>query len=167
MAKKLIESNMFLLSKAHERAGRLLPDAIATGFERIADASIVLLFRPTRKWKGTPKIWRGEASKNGVSIHTDSLPYYWTNFGTRPHPIDARNAPFLVFRGPYKASTRPNVLTSRLAKVGKEYTRVTHVDHPGTTPRNFTGVVRTTMTKRGLRIMADEIKQVIDIGDGR
>jgi hypothetical protein len=66
----------------------------------------------------------------------------YTSRGTKPHPIDAKNAPYLIF--PYggpkqQPKTRPfGGGGPILPGFGQtKWARVKHVDHPGTKPRMF------------------------------
>ena len=67
----------------------------------------------------------------------------WTSRGTRPHPIEAKNAPYLVF--PYGG---PGARPKTTVPAGKgavkfyggpvrKWASVKKVDHPGTQPRHF------------------------------
>lgn len=66
----------------------------------------------------------------------------WTDYGTVPHWIRAKNAPLLKFRYPYTPKTRPRpgrVQVSRGAgKAGPHWASKKEVWHPGTEPRDFT-----------------------------
>jgi len=68
--------------------------------------------------------------------------WIWTSRGTKPHPIDAKNAPFLIFPygGPGQApKTRtPRGSGGSFGGPGvTKWAKVTHVDHPGTKARLF------------------------------
>jgi hypothetical protein len=162
MAKKVITSNLTKLSAAHQRNAKRLPGAIEAGFAEIAAESIGLYQKTTRTWKHQPRFYSKRTAR-GVTINTDSDIYKWTDFGTRPHIIKAKNAPFLVFRWPYKAATKPRVIGSTKATVGKNWARKLLVHHPGTKPRHFTDEISTRMQKRAANIMRKHLKAAINV----
>jgi hypothetical protein len=66
----------------------------------------------------------------------------WTyvSRGTKPHGIDAKNAPYLVFPygGPEQMpKTAPEGITPVVPGGPTKWARVKHVDHPGTKARHF------------------------------
>jgi len=162
MAKKIITSNLSKLSKAHQQAARRIPLAVAKGYTRIAKESIEMYQRTTGTWKNRPNFY-AERTANDVTIKTDSQVYGWVDKGTRAHIIRAKNAPFLVFRWPYRAATRPRVIGSIKAQYGKNWARKVQVKHPGTKPRHFTDEIAKRMQKRAANIMRTEIKRAISV----
>src|SRR5512139_827951 len=130
MTRRVITSNLSKLGKAHQRNAKRLPQAIERGFDTIAAESIVLYGKTTRTWKHKPRFYSRRTAR-GVTINTDSAIYGYVDFGTRPHIIKARHAPFLVFRWPYKAATKPRVIASYQAKYGDNWARKKQVHHPG------------------------------------
>jgi len=73
----------------------------------------------------------------------DKLIWTYVSRGTRPHPIDAKNAPFLVF--PYGGPGQ-SAKTSLAPGAGRvfggpggttKWASVKHVDHPGSKGRHF------------------------------
>jgi hypothetical protein len=162
MAKKVITSNMGKLSKVHQRNAKRLPGAVEHGFEVIAAESIEMYQRTTRTWKHKPRFYP-KRTATGITINTDSDIYKWTDYGTKPHIIRAKNAPFLVFRWPYKAATKPRVIGSINAKYGKFWARKLQVNHPGTKARHFTDEISKRMQKRAVTIMRAELKKAINV----
>lgn len=67
--------------------------------------------------------------------------FVWTDQGTKPHVITAKNAPALVFQSGYSPATVPNRIASYPAGRFGEFVRVQSVPHPGTEPRNFTIII--------------------------
>jgi hypothetical protein len=67
--------------------------------------------------------------------------FVWTDQGTRPHVISAKNAPALVFQRGYSPKTQPNKIASFPAGRFGEFVRKQSVNHPGTEPRNFTKII--------------------------
>ena len=69
----------------------------------------------------------------------DKMLWTWTSRGTKPHPIDARNAPYLVF--PYGGPRARPKTTPRhgvtIRSPTEKWASVKHVDHPGTKAREF------------------------------
>lgn len=71
--------------------------------------------------------------------------FVWTDDGTKPHPIVAKNAPVLVFQSGYSPKTLPGKIASYPAGHFGEFVHTKRVNHPGTKPRNFT---KTIIAKR-------------------
>lgn len=67
--------------------------------------------------------------------------FVWTDEGTKPHVIKAKNAPALAFQSGYSPKTLPNKIASYPAGHFGEFVRVQSVNHPGTKPRNFTIII--------------------------
>lgn len=162
MARKVITSNLSKLSKAHQRNAKRLPGAVEKGYAVIAAESIVLYGKTTRTWRHKPRFYSKRTAK-GVTINTDSAIYGYVDFGTRPHVIKARRAPFLVFRWPYKAATKPRVIASYKAQTGPNWAKRKQVNHPGIKARNFTDEITKRMQKRAAAIMRKAIKDAINV----
>lgn len=109
-----------------------------------------------REYKKTVATWddppRFEAltdiSGNDVSIlvgptgtELQVKKFVWTDQGTKPHVIKAKNAPALIFQSGYSPKTLPNKIASYPAGHFGEFVRVQSVNHPGTEPRNFTRII--------------------------
>ncbi len=162
MTRKIITSNLSKLSKAHQRAAKQLPLAVAKGYTEIAAESVKLYQKTTRTWKHKPDFYARRTAR-GVAINTNSVIYGYVDFGTRPHVIRARRAPFLVFRWPYKAATKPRVIASYRAQYGDNWARKKSVKHPGIKARNFTDEITKRMQKRAASIMRKQIKDAINV----
>lgn len=66
------------------------------------------------------------------------LLWYYVDLGTRPHPITAKNAPFLKFQVGYSARTAVGAKSAQ--GTGQKFgawAQVITVDHPGTEARDF------------------------------
>ncbi len=104
-----------------------------------------------REYEKTTKTWRrkpvfetligltrkggGEAS---VLVGTDHPIYGYVDEGTDPHPIDARGAPYLVFRRKFTPKTSRGQIGSRRGSRSGGWVSKKHVNHPGIKARNFT-----------------------------
>src|SRR5574341_413965 len=137
MARKVIKSNLASLSKKHRRAAKRLPIAVAKAQKRIADEAIALHQKTVKTWKRKPRFYARKTAR-GFTINTDSDVYFWVDYGTRPHPIEAKRAPFLVFAGPYHAQTKPRVISSYMGGRGKVWIAKKRVKNPGKEARHFT-----------------------------
>lgn len=164
MAKQVIMSNLSKLSKRHQRIARAMPAAVEKGYEQIADESIVLYQRTTRTWKRKPRFIPLRTPR-GVTIATDSAIYKYVDFGTRAHDIVARRVPFLVFRWPYKAATKPRVISSYKAQYGDNWAKRKRVRHPGIKARDFTDTIAKRMSKRANSILRKQLEQAT-FGEG-
>lgn len=93
----------------------------------------------------------------------------WTSRGTKPHGIDARNAPYLVF--PYggpgqQPKTRPRLGAGKtVIKLGgpgvTQWARVKHVDHPGTAPRQFEERIMDEYAPKFRKLVRTTIERVV------
>lgn len=76
----------------------------------------------------------------------DKMVWVYVDQGTRRHPIDAVNAPRLVYMWGGKGSYTPKTLPGVVVKGGgyvrnPTLRRPKHVDHPGTDPRLFSQAI--------------------------
>lgn len=67
--------------------------------------------------------------------------FVWTDEGTEPHVIKAKNAPNLVFQSGYSPKTKPGKIASYPAGHFGEFVRIKQVNHPGTEARKFTEII--------------------------
>jgi hypothetical protein len=162
MTRKVITSNLPKLSQAHQRNARRLPEALERGFDELAAESIGLYRKTTRTWKHQPRFYPVRTAR-GVTVNTDSQIYGWVDYGTKPHIIEARNAPMLIFRYPYRAATKPRVIGSINARYGKNWARKFRVNHPGTKPRHFTDEITKRMQKRAANVMRKQLLAAINV----
>ena len=91
----------------------------------------------------------------------------WTSRGTRPHGIDAKNAPYLVFpiggrdQMP-KTPPAPRFGAPIIPSLGTEkWVSVKHVDHPGTKPREFEERIMKDYAKDYRKLINNTIRNVI------
>ena len=154
---------------------RLDTPAVKREIERVLKAEGDDIAREYRK---TVKTW---ANKPGFEVLTDTKGgdliilvgptgdeaavnhFVWTDLGTKPHVIRAKNAPRLFFgTGGVKAKTAPGVIGSSAgSRGGVPFTAPLVVNHPGTEARNFTKtIMSSTRRKRIIQrlIEASKIK---------
>jgi len=162
MSKAIITGNLSKVSARYKRIARAMPQAVERGFEVLADEAIVLHYKTTRTWKKEHPKFYWKRTAHGVQIMTDSQIYAWVDFGTKPHVIRAKNAPFLVFGWPYKAATKVRVISSTNASVGGNWARKIEVHHPGTKARSFTDEIAKRTQKRAANVMRAELDKAIN-----
>lgn len=68
--------------------------------------------------------------------------FVWTDQGTKPHTIAARNAPRLIFREGFSPKTLPGVIASYPGGTFGALVGARAVRHPGTKPRRFTAIIQ-------------------------
>ena len=105
-----------------------------------------------RDFEKTTKNWKTEVDfevkrkRTGdtytFTASTDNEIYGYVNNGTRPHLIEAKNAPFLVFAYGGTPKTQPNVLKSGKGSRGTKWASKKSVKHPGTEARNFDTIIK-------------------------
>lgn len=67
--------------------------------------------------------------------------FVWTDEGTEPHVIKAKNWPTLVFQVGYTPKTQPGKIASGPANHFGEFVYPKQVNHPGTEARRFTETI--------------------------
>ena len=169
MTRKVITSNLSKLSQRHRRNTKRLPGAIEAGFAEIGRETIALYQKTTRTWKHKPRFHPVRTAR-GITINTDDQIFMWIDEGTKgPYKIPKRPKtdrdpiPFLVFRWPYKAATRPRVIASYAASRGKNLAFKRQVTHPGIKARKFTAEITKRMQKRAAGIMRKRINDAINV----
>ena len=95
---------------------------VLIGLERGANGSATVLVGPT-----------------GTELQVNK--FVWTDEGTKPHIITAKNAPFLVFQRGYTPKTQPGKIASGPSARFGDFVKKKSVNHPGTRPRNFTKII--------------------------
>ena len=113
--------------------------------------------RPTvRGWTGARPRFESLTSIRGGDLIAVTGPvgdtmgvqkWVWTDLGTRPHRIRAKNAPTLRFQINFIPSTRPGSFESGRAASWPPWRAPKEVWHPGTEPRRWTE----TLTKERKR----------------
>lgn len=92
------------------------------------------------KWDRRPafdKIVSVGPTSVDVLVGTDDPIYRYVSGGTKPHPIRAKRARALHFRGVYRAKTTPGVIASQAGGASGPDVYAKSVMHPGTKPRHF------------------------------
>jgi hypothetical protein len=89
-----------------------------------------------RKEGGTATVLIGPT---GTELQVNK--FVWTDEGTEEHPIEAKNAPFLVFQSGYTPKTQPGKIASGPANRFGEFVKKKQVDHSGTEARRFTEII--------------------------
>jgi hypothetical protein len=104
-----------------------------------------LLARTTTGWNDRPKFESDiSLTRSGAELRTyptgseDAVNHWiWTDQGTPPHTITARNAPALRFQAGYTPRTKVRKYTSGQSKRFGAWRRPVTVHHPGTTAREW------------------------------
>lgn len=106
-------------------------------------------FRVTvQTWNKQPK-FQIEGSQYSRRVFTTDEVYGYVDRGTKAHVIAPKAGKALVFRGGYKAKTRPKVIGSSGGGASGDVVFVGRpVMHPGTEPRKFTETIHAKWQKR-------------------
>lgn len=151
------------MSRRFQRLSRLLPEAVNRGMLRMAQAVKSEFDITTLTWDRRPEF---KIEPTGVAGHyrigTDSVIYQYVDQGTRPHVIEARNAPFLVFAVGGIPKTQPGVIGSSNGRAGNKVIRKKRVNHPGTRARGFRDAIHKAYRLRGPEFVKPEIESVIN-----
>lgn len=117
--------------------------------------------KTTATWEHKPEFTITETDGGTrFTVGTDDKIYGFVTHGTRPHIIEARNAPVLAFRGGYKAKTTPRVIGSGPGGASGDVMFRQQVHHPGTEARDF----ERTIQNEAQRTIANNVQRAIDQG---
>jgi len=110
-----------------------------------AHEQIVSTWKPPAKF-----VIRTEVSRLQWTLWCYTLDnrYRWTDKGTKPHTIRAKNGGLLVFKTGYKAKTKRGSLSPVMGggTASGNFVSKQVVNHPGTEARDFTGQIRKRYT---------------------
>lgn len=155
--KPSVSAKTDLFKSLQERALRNVSNQMKRDFEAtISSWTIKVDFKVSRKSMGDSITF---------IVSTDNEIYIFVSGGTIPHPIAAKNVPFLKFQVDYTAKTQPGLLRSGPGgKSGAWATRL-EVDHPGTEARNFHIIIaeraQEKYTEESNRALQDYLKQSV------
>lgn len=120
----------------------------------------------TSKWQDDPELDTKIISNSSriateVTIYGNSMPsriFRMVNLGTPPHPIKAKNMPYLSFQEGYVPATTPGSLISgRKRRFGK-YRHPAAVKHPGMEARKFDELI----AKKYKPVFEKDMQEAID-----
>lgn len=142
MAKSVVTSNTSQISARYKRMARNLPGVIDRAVhDLVEDEALPLFEKTTQTWQRRPRFTTLKRAR-GYGVRVDPLfPFAYVDRGTKPHPIEARNAPLLRFTVPSRAKTRVNVITSYRGSRGNQWVSKRRVQHPGIEARNFSDII--------------------------
>lgn len=119
-----------------------------------------LMLEPTKSWEHKPII-KTEVKKYSfgyrIEVTIEDEPYFYVNFGTKPHRIYGTNV--LRFGANMGAKTSPNSLGSQMVNVGGNYIFAKFVDHPGIQARRFDLVARKQLNYKLPNIINTNMKK--------
>lgn len=151
------------MSLRFQRLSRQLPEVVDRGMLRMARMVKSEFDITTLTWDHRPEF---RVEPTGVTGHyrvwTNDLIYKFVDQGTRPHVIEARNAPMLVFALGGLPKTQPGVIGSSNGRRGHDWRRKKRVNHPGTRARGFRDLIRENYRFRGPEFVKPEIEAVIN-----
>lgn len=113
----------------------------------------------TQTWDAsTQPQWETDGPKSGgagsgdryISYTTESEPFTFVDQGTKPHIIEAKNAPSLAFQTGFVPKTRPGRLAAGPGARFGTLTRPQRVQHPGSEARDISGQVEEELEKYDL-----------------
>lgn len=160
MPKLVITSNSSKVSARYQRLIRRVPGVLSTTIEQLGAEAIPLFNATTATWKNKPQ-FVAEPTARGITVVTDDPIFHFVDAGTRPHPIEAKNVPYLVFAGPYHAKTKVNVISSFNGGRGKVWSSKKRVKHPGTEARNFSDIIFKRIQARAANVLRKNLDEAI------
>lgn len=102
-----------------------------------------------------------------VEVFTTNEIYGYVDKGTEEHIVEAKNAPFLVFKwggpGSYSAKTTPRVIGSKDSSQSGTKRGFAWVLHPGNAPREFSKEIQKLWEKKFLRAMEASMRVVAQV----
>lgn len=108
MAKAIIPRLKPITQKRIESAMRPVVNRVQTDIE-------VKFRKTTSTWKRNIRFIRDSewvASGLDIMVWSQDIIYFWVSEGTQEHPIVPKKSPFLVFNSPFRAKTKPGMLSS-------------------------------------------------------
>ena len=99
-----------------------------------------MLEKTTTTWKKPRPVFKTKSKVGNdaeARVWTEDDRWNWTDQGTDPHYIVARNSPYLKFATGGKPKTRVRTLGSGRGKRGKNWVQKKVVRHPGTKAREW------------------------------
>lgn len=97
---------------------------------------------------------------NGV-VTVDDIVYYWINFGTQEHWIEAGRRGPLVYPTVYMPATTPGQLTSQAPRYAGPLKSRLAVWHTGVEPRRFDKEIIAIIRTEAPTIVREEIRRVL------
>lgn len=160
MPKLVITSNSSKISARYRRIAARMPNVITQTLQQLADGAIPMFDQTVATWSNKPT-FQTSFTQRGVTVNTDDPRFGWVDRGTRPHVIEAKNAPLLRFQGPYHAKTKVNVISSYQGGRGKVWVAKKRVNHPGTEARNFSHIIFTRVQARAANTLRANLDEAI------
>lgn len=142
--------------------------ALADAKSRMADVIEFEYQKTTATWNEKPNFVK-EIKTGEVYVHPDMRTtigriYMYTDLGTKPHVIVARNKPRLVFNWPTIPKTRPRHIGSGLGHKGANLAVKKSVRHPGTTPREFSETISKMQGPKFSRLVQNLLREALTGG---
>ena len=129
--------------------------AMEAALEETGKAMIRDFKRTVATWEHKPdfqimgKVFKVGSRVVSITVGTDDEIYGYVSLGTRPHIIQPRSKPTLLFRQGYRAKTKPGRFLSKPGGAYGDWVAAKEVRHPGNEPRGFEELVRERHEKRG------------------
>lgn len=132
--------------KAVAGKDKQIRDVVRKSAQAAADILVLQFNEAVKDWDDKPKFVVIPAPRMfGVGFRVETrgskdakLHWLWTDKGTKPHKIRAKNAPSLAFQVGYQAKTAPIAQFGvGNGKASGEWVRTMEVNHPGTAAREF------------------------------
>lgn len=121
--------------------------AIEAALDELAEETKTLYEKTVRTWN-EPPTFTIRTTKYGRSIGTRSKIYSFVDAGTKPHKIRPRGNYPLRFAAGGRPKTKPRVISSYAGAPGDSPRASYEVNHPGTEPRGFTGIIQERIQKK-------------------
>lgn len=132
--------------------------------DAMAEEAVGLFENTIATWNDKPEI-RVQSTTNTRQVRVLGKIYEYIDKGTRPHIIRPKRARYLSFLSGYRAKTRPGVIGSSGGGKGGSQVFAKIVHHPGTTPRNFSEIIRERVQKHFVARMKQALMAYISNGE--
>lgn len=158
--KVVVTSNTTKIAARYHRMARNLPGIVDNAIKSLVESDAIPLFENTvRTWTHKPT-FAPMQTQRGWAVKVDPvLPFAYVDQGTKPHIIEARHAPLLRFKVPYRAKTKVNVIASYKGARGNQWVSKRRVQHPGTEARNFRDIIMRRIQARMANHVRDELNR--------
>ena len=132
-----LTSNSPKLSAYFRGVARQMPQVLDDEVYKSTYAAQQLFFQTVETWQTKPTFEIKHEGTARWSVSTDDPRYRWIDEGTPARTITVRQAPFLVFKWPSSAKTRPSAIGSGPGYRGYYWASKKSVNYPGIRPRYF------------------------------
>lgn len=139
---------------------RAIKAAVDAAYKEAAEGALEDFQKTTATWDHQPD-FEIKKHADGYLIGTRDDIYGYVDKGTRPHIIVVKNAKRLRFQSGYRAKTRPGYIGSQGGGASGDVVFKRSVNHPGSTGRGFSVLIRKKWQAKLAQIVNAKLRQAV------